>query len=231
MQKKTGIEALRSVGFLADVSDPALKALAADCRFAEYRAGQLIIGHLDTSCDVLFLLEGEARVSVYSAQGKQVSFRDIRPGGIFGEMAAIDGEPRSASIEAISDCTVAVLPQAAFIAALASCRPLMLSVLRHLTRQVRVLTARVFEFSTLAVRSRVHSELIRLAERTAPSRNDVVLAPAPTHQDIATRISTHREAVTREMTHLERLGIVQRQGRKLRIRDVALLRSLLSGNE
>jgi CRP/FNR family transcriptional regulator, cyclic AMP receptor protein len=231
MQKKTGIEALRSVGFLAEISDPALKALAAACRFAEYGAGQLIIGHLDTSCDVLFLLEGEARVSVYSAQGKQVSFRDIRPGGIFGEMAAIDGEPRSASIEAISDCTVAVLPQAAFIAALASCPPLMLSVLRHLTGQVRVLTARVFEFSTLAVRSRVHSELIRLAERTAPSRNDVVLAPAPTHQDIATRISTHREAVTREMTHLERLGIVQRQGRKLRIRDVALLRSLLSDSE
>ena len=86
----------------------------------------------------------------------------------------------------------------------------------------------MFQFSTLAVRSRVHSELVRLAETTAPSRNDVVLAPAPTHQDIATRISTHREAVTREITHLERLGIVQRQGRKLRIRDVALLRALLS---
>jgi hypothetical protein len=37
--------------------------------------------------------------------------------------------------------------------------------------------------------------------------------------------------VTREITHLERLGIVQRQGRKLRIRDLALLRSLLSDSE
>jgi CRP/FNR family transcriptional regulator, cyclic AMP receptor protein len=228
MHKNHGIEALRRVGFLSEVGDPALKALAAECRFVEFGAGQLIIGHLDTSCDVLFLLDGQARVSVYSAQGKQVSFRDIRPGGIFGEMAAIDGAPRSASIEAISDCSVAVLPQAAFIAALTHHPPLMLAVLRHLSGQVRVLTARVFEFSTLAVRSRVHSELIRLAETISPGRNDVVLAPAPTHQDIATRISTHREAVTREITHLERLGIVQRQGRKLRIRDLALLRSLLS---
>ena len=70
---------------------------------------------ISTRPATLFLLDGQARVSVYSAQGKQVSFRDIRPGGIFGEMAAIDGAPRSASIEAISDCTVAVLPQAAFI--------------------------------------------------------------------------------------------------------------------
>jgi CRP/FNR family transcriptional regulator, cyclic AMP receptor protein len=228
MQRIHGIEALRRVGFLSEVGDPALKTLAAECRFAEYGAGQLIIGHLDTSCDVLFLLDGQARVSVYSAQGKQVSFRDIRPGGIFGEMAAIDGAPRSASIEAISDCTVAVLPQAAFIAALTHYPPLTLAVLRHFSGQVRVLTARVFEFSTLAVRSRVHSELIRLAETISPGRNDVVLAPAPTHQDIATRISTHREAVTREIKHLERLGIVQRQGRKLKIRDLALLRSLLS---
>ena len=153
MQKHHGIEALRRVGFLSEVGDPALKALAAECRFAEFGAGQLIIGHLDTSCDVLFLLDGQARVSVYSAQGKQVSFRDIRPGGIFGEMAAIDGAPRSASIEAISDCTVAVLPQAAFIAALTHYPPLMLAVLRHLSGQVRVLTARVFEFSTLAVQA------------------------------------------------------------------------------
>jgi len=228
MQKTHGIEALRRVGFLSEVGDPALKALAAECRFAEFGAGQLIIGHLDTSCDVLFLLDGQARVSVYSAQGKQVSFRDIRPGGIFGEMAAIDGAPRSASIEAISGCLVAVLPQAQFLAALTHYPPMMLAVLRHLSGQVRVLTARVFEFSTLAVRSRVHSELIRLAETISPGRNDVVLAPAPTHQDIATRISTHREAVTREFKHLERLGVVQRQGRKLKIRDLALLRSLLS---
>src|SRR5262245_64944961 len=108
MQKNHGIEALRRVGFLSEVGDPALKALTAECRFAEFGAGQLIIGHLDTSCDVLFLLDGQARVSVYSAQGKQVSFRDIRPGGIFGEMAEIDGAQRSASIEAISDCMMAV---------------------------------------------------------------------------------------------------------------------------
>ena len=90
-----------------------------------------------------------------------------------------------------------------------------------------MLTARVFEFSTSRISGAgFYSQLVRLAETAAPSRNDVVLAGAE-HQDIATRISTHREAVTREITHLERLGIVQRQGRKLKIRDVALLRALL----
>ena len=177
---------------------------------------------------MLFLLTGQARVSVYSAGGKQVSFRDIKPGDIFGEMAAIDDGPRSASIEAVTRCNVAILPQQAFLAALSSCRPLMLAVLRHFSTQVRLLTARVFEFSTLAVRSRVHSELLRLAELQAGGKNEVLLATAPTHQDIATRISTHREAVTREFNQLERLGVIVREGRKLRIRDLALLRSLIA---
>ena len=97
----------------------------------------------------------------------------------------------------------------------------MMAIMRHLSHQVRVLTSRVFEFSTLAVRNRVHAELLRMA---TPSGD---IFPRPTHEDFASRISTHREAVTRELSRLEELGLLVRQGRALRLKDIGALRRLV----
>jgi hypothetical protein len=102
----------------------------------------------------------------------------------------------------------------------------MLAVMKHLTGQVRSLTDRVFEFSTLAVRNRVQTELLRLAGEGAVG-NEAVLSPAPTHAEIASRISTHREAVTRELGWLEEKGFIAKEGRVLRVKNLAGLRRLV----
>jgi CRP-like cAMP-binding protein len=101
----------------------------------------------------------------------------------------------------------------------------LFATLRHLTTQVRALTERVFEFSTLAVRNRVHAELVRLARDHGG--NDAVIRPAPTHTEIASRISTHREAVTRELNRLEDLGLIVREGRSLRVQDLERLQAMV----
>jgi CRP-like cAMP-binding protein len=101
----------------------------------------------------------------------------------------------------------------------------LFAILRHLTTQVRALTERVFEFSTLAVRNRVHAELVRLARDHGG--NDAVIRPAPTHTEIASRISTHREAVTRELNRLEDLGLIVREGRSLRVHDLERLQAMV----
>lgn len=191
-------------------------------------AGELIIGHRDQSRDVLFLLDGLARVSVYSLAGRQVSFRDIRPGDVVGELSAIDGKARSASVESLLASTFIVMPQGVFHDVLRSHPAVLLATLRHLTTQVRALTDRVFEFSTLAVRNRVHAEIVRLArELGSEGGADAVIRPAPTHTEIASRISTHREAVTRELNRLEGLGVIAREGRTLRVTNLARLEAMV----
>ena len=120
----------------------------------------------------------------------------------------------------------AIMPRKAFLRALGDHPAFMMAVMKHLTGQVRTLTARVFEFSTLAVRNRVQTELLRLAG-AAPGSNEAVLSPAPTHAEIASRISTHREAVTRELGWLEEKGFIAKEGRVLRVKDLAGLRKLV----
>ena len=70
---------------------------------------------------------------------------------------------------------------------------------------IRSLTTRVYElFSTLAVNNRIQAELLRLASFTCQGGNSARIAPAPTHVEIASRVSSHREAVTRELNRLFR---------------------------
>ena len=222
-------ELLRASPFFSPLDPAAFATLGKQCFMREFVAREVIINHRDESFDVLFLLTGSARVNIHSADGKQVSFRDIVPGAVFGELSAIDGQARSANVECMEPCVVAVLRQQDFQQALASHPPFMMAIMKHLAGQIRVLSTRVIEFSTLAVRNRLRTELLRMAEASAKGAPGAVLSPAPTHAEFATRISTHREAVTREFAWLEDQGLVIKQGRALQIPSLSALRSLTEG--
>jgi CRP-like cAMP-binding protein len=144
-------------------------------------------------------------VIIYSAEGKAVLFTDLQAGATFGEIAAIDREPRSAGAEAIEPCTVAFLTASKFEALLLKHPAVAFATLRHLSAEVRRLTERVLEFSTLMVQNRIQAELLRLAADTDQRDGQALLSPAPSLSDIANRVSTHREAVSRE---LSRLGLL-----------------------
>jgi CRP-like cAMP-binding protein len=101
------------------------------------------------------------------------------------------------------------------------------ALIKSLVGNVRTLTKRVYEFSTLAVNNRIQAELLRLAGLAPREGNSARLDPAPTHSEIASRISTHREAVSRELTRLSRIGIIERQNGTLIIRDLERLAAML----
>jgi CRP-like cAMP-binding protein len=101
------------------------------------------------------------------------------------------------------------------------------ALLRQLVTKVRALTTRVYEFSSLAVGNRIQAEVLRLAKLAPQAGKTAVIEGAPTHAEIASRISTHREAVTRELNRLSRLGIIERRGSDLIVKDVARLAAMV----
>lgn len=216
-------DSLRAVEIFRSLSDQSLARIAARSQCGAYGAGEEIVPYLDERDDVYFLLSGRARVMIYSISGKAVAFRDIEQGGLFGEYAAIDQRPRSARVEARAETIAARLPAEDFRAAIRTEPCLMEAVMRHLVGQVRDLTSRVFEFSTLAVKGRIQAELLRLAGNPGPDTATCRISPFPTHADFAVHVSTHREAVTREISRLVRLGVVRRAGHALEICDVPRL--------
>ncbi len=216
-------ETLDRIEVLQAMAPQARRALAGRCRWQHYTSGQQIVAHLDTTRDVFFIAEGRVRATSYSLSGKEVTYRNIEAGDMFGEFAAIDGKPRSADVVALSDCFLATMSDAVFWEVLERHAEVAAATLKQLTSQIRALTERVFEFSALAVRNRIHAELLRLARSHESDDNTALVEPAPTHTELATRLSTHREAVTRELNTLARAGLIERHGNALRINDVAEL--------
>ncbi len=218
---------LTGVGIFAGLSPGTIEIVGGYCAWRGYELGEVIVDYLDPSNDVFFVVAGEVCVTIHSATGKAVSFRSLGAGTIFGEYAAIDGECRSASVEARGKCLIASMPAKTFRKLLETEPAVAQALIRELVRNVRTLTKRVYEFSTLAVNNRIQAELLRLANLGPRKGNSAILDPMPTHAEIASRVSTHREAVSRELSRLSRLGIVERQNGKLVIWDIERLSEML----
>ena len=220
-------QSLERIAVFKDVPADSRARIERRCSWHVYEPGELIIDYLDISDDVYFICVGEARVSVYSLDGKAVTYCDLRPGEMFGEYAAIDGAPRSASVEARTNCLVASLSALAFGEVLQSEPTVAQALLRQFVRKIRELTERVYEFSAFAVKHRVEVEVLRLAALAPRVGRTARIVPAPTHAEIASHISTHREAVSRELARLARMGIIERHGHALLIKDVERLTAIV----
>jgi CRP/FNR family cyclic AMP-dependent transcriptional regulator len=226
MHQKERLAALKHVPIFIDLPAARLEQLAGTCKWQDYGAGGQILSYHDSSTDVCFVAAGKVRVIIYSAEGKAVVFTDLKPGAMFGEIAAIDRGARSAGVEAIEPSTIASLTASQFQVLLQGEPTVAVATLRHVIAEVRRLSERVIEFSTLAVQNRIHAELLRLAA-SHQQQGQALLSPAPSLSDIADRISTHREAVSRELSRLGSTGLLRREGGDLRITDVARLERLV----
>ncbi len=221
------LPSLSGIEMLGGLADSDREVLARSCRWHRYAAKQFVFSHEDETNDVYFVVTGQVRVTIYSASGKEVSFADLSAGASFGEISAIDGLPRSATVVALSDTVLASLPAEAFRKLLFDHPDVAADMMHYLVGLIRRLSDRVVEFNVLAVRNRIHAELLRLSQDHGTGGNSATIAPAPTHAEIASRVSTHREAVTRELNHLSRGGLIERRSGKLIIHDVDRLSRLV----
>jgi CRP-like cAMP-binding protein len=222
---------MASESFVGNLNEECRKALEERWTVRRYARKEMVIAHEEESRDVFFVLAGQARATIYSEGGVAVAYRDIGPGGIFGELSAIDGRPRSASVMAVEPLRVARLSETAFRELVNSRSDFNWSLLTHLASQVRRLTDRVYEFSTLVIRKRLIRELLRLAKESDRGEEEALIEHPPTQAELAARISTHREAVSREMSDLVKGGLIDRRGDALVLRDLATLNLMCRDTE
>jgi CRP/FNR family transcriptional regulator, cyclic AMP receptor protein len=189
---------------------------------------QQIVSHLDSSDEVFFIINGVVRITIYSITGKETTFRDMTAGQMFGELSAIDGMPRSAHAIALTSCTILFISANSFWELLEKYPSVSKKTLKHLTKLIRLLSDRVVEFSTLAVKSRIHAEMLRLARNGNQVDGFVSISPPPTHSSFASRLGTHREAVTRELGALTRRGIIIKKSNSHIVLDIEKLKKLVA---
>jgi CRP-like cAMP-binding protein len=219
-------ETLAAVPLFKTLSAATIAKLDVQCSWRRATAGQWLLDYQDASNDVFFVVAGAVRVILQSG-GREVLFRELKAGEYFGELAAIDREPRSSGIVAVVDVTLGRMPASVFIATVNEHADVCNQLLALLARQIRSLSNRVHEFTTLDVRHRIMAELLRLS-RPEPNRpGRAIVSPPPIHAEIAARVSTRREAVVRELTAMERAGLIERRRGAIALTDVNRLRRLV----
>ena len=221
-------KSLSNIKMFVDLSDEQLDAIGDLCDWQDLPAGRTVVTAEDQTDAVFFVTKGRVSVKGFSSDGKEVTYNEIRAGGLFGEFSAIDGQPRSAFVQTIDNSTIASLISKQFRDLVASMRGVGWRRAEHLIAKNRQLTERIYEYSTMSVKTRICAELVRLAEAAGPGKNSVSINPAPSHYELSTRLSTHREAVSREMSVLSAAGIVETGRQKLKVLDFARLRGLLA---
>lgn len=203
--------------------------IAALCRGRCLPPKRSIIEKNEEARSVYFVLSGKVTITLSPDAGGEVNFRELCAGQMFGELAAIDGEGRSANVITSEASAIISLSPTHFLAVLDQYPEVSSYVMCRLAKLVRLLSERVVEMSTLGVNNRIHAELLRLARALDPHSNCVTIQHMPTRKEFAARISCNEEAVSREYSALARLGILDKemQGRSRRVLDVGRLEEMV----
>src|SRR5262249_54879742 len=149
-----GVRSLANFGLLEGVNEASRRNVEERCRWRRYKPGQVIVDRDSTSREVFFVAEGAVRVVNYPLSGRAVAFADVGVGEYFGELAAIDGLPRTAGVRAITESLIGVLPGDAFLELLRTDAHVAFRILERLVHVVRSCDDRIMDLATLGAMQR-----------------------------------------------------------------------------
>jgi CRP/FNR family transcriptional regulator, cyclic AMP receptor protein len=218
---------LSGIRILASLTPEQRRDFEISCRWKRFGAEEPVIDQSDSTRDIYFIARGRVRVINFTISGKEVALEDIVAGGHFGELAAIDGQPRSSTVVAVEDSDIAKMAPERFLKLMRTHPSVAHEVMKALAGVIRTATERIVDLSTLGANNRVHGELLRQARIAKRDDNVAIIRPIPVHGEMASRASTTRETVARVFSDLTRQGIIKRERDALVITDYAALENLV----
>jgi CRP-like cAMP-binding protein len=218
---------LKGVQLLDELPDDELSVLQRACGWRRYQRDEEIIDQDSDSRDVYFVVQGEVRVANYSVAGHMITLDDLPEGSYFGELSALDGQPRSAGVVALTDCLLASLAPARFLELIETHPSVAVKVMTRLAQVVRTADDRIMDLSTLGAVNRVQAELLRRARESLDAGGPPAITPVPVFSDIASRVSSTRETVSRVINELVRQEIVERTADSLVIHHLQRLEAMV----
>jgi CRP/FNR family transcriptional regulator, cyclic AMP receptor protein len=212
------LEALGAIPFFAGLDPEALERVAAGMRSRRFRRGEVIF-HIGDPGDALFVLvTGEVKISLPSETGEEAILATLRPGDVFGELALLDGAPRSATATALGASETVVLPRDKFRELIATEAGVRDALLASIAGELRRLTTHVEELHFLDITGRLAARLVRLARDGGTRLPDggIRLRTSLTQGDLAAMVGCTRQSVNKllgqftddGLIRLEREGIV-----------------------
>ncbi|MDQ3957277.1 MAG: Crp/Fnr family transcriptional regulator [Actinomycetota bacterium] len=225
MKPERAAKILAQTRMFSGIDVTTLERVAERCIERSYKKGQLIFHQGDPGESLFVVVEGFVKVLVPSPEGGEIVLVTLEPHATFGELALIDGGPRSASAEALGPTNLLVLTRATLLDLFADHPQLTDTLLRSFGAIIRRLTEQAADLVFLDLHGRVAKLLTALAdEQREPDATEVVLDLHMTQTDLASMVGGSRQSVNQILRGLADQGYLEIHGRTIVVKRLELLR-------
>jgi CRP/FNR family transcriptional regulator, cyclic AMP receptor protein len=200
---------LERVPLFAGLAPDELRELSSRLRTRRYARGETLCLEGDPGTSLYIIEKGRVKLGLTSSEGREIILDLLGPGDVFGELALLDGAPRSANAVAVEASEVLLLARDEFLRFLEQHPQLALVLLSTLSHWLRRLTTQMQDTAFLDVPARLARAILRLAEAEEPTEGQPV-TPRLTQTDLAGMVGTTRETLNRWLGFYEDQGLIRR---------------------
>lgn len=218
-------ESLARTNLFGELDQASVKALAAHATQRTYPKGQLIFYQGDAAGSLFVIREGLVKVFVASEDGDEMVLVTLNPPDTFGELALLDGSPRSASAQAVEVTKVIEVNRTAFLEAVRSNPGMPEALLRSMGALLRRLTEQASDLVFLDLHGRVAKLLITMAEQRGDASDEgIELDLKLTQTDIAAMVGGSRQSINQILRSFEDRDYLDLKGKTVLVKEPDRLR-------
>lgn len=223
------LELLRNVPAFSNLTDEQMTLLSVSVGMQSLASGATIF-HQGSAGDALYIIvSGQVRIFTISESGQERTIRIFRAGEFFGELALLDGLPRSANAQTMRPTTVLTLHRAAFLHTIHTCPPIAAAVLEAMAQRLRQTTVFAEHLANLSAPQRVVRQIVDLAAQHGVSEGSTTRIDLRMTQDeLASLSGTTRETVNRVLSSLRDQGLIRVERMCMSILNLPLLEQSLA---
>ena len=204
---------LRAHPLFGQLGADALNRLASYAHTKSFSAGATIFEKGDPGTSLFAVCSGTVKISNQSTGGKDAVFNLISAGGIFGEIALLDGQPRTADALALINCELMVIDRRDFVPLVSQNPEIALKLIEILCQRIRRTSEQVEDVTFLDLPGRLAKTLLWLSGESGSSQARKV---SITQREIGQIIGMSRESTNKQLREweenkwlrLERGGVV-----------------------
>jgi CRP-like cAMP-binding protein len=219
---------LRRNYLFRDFPPAALDRLASLSKKQAYQKGETVFAQGDEGDALYGVASGRVRISACGIGGQEVFLNIMEPGDTFGEIAVMDGLPRTAAATALDDATLIVIKRQDLLNLLESEPKLAIHLLQLLCKRLRWTSELVEESAFLAGEARLAKRLLILASLHGRGARAGVLELALSQSELARFLGSSRQIVNQHLSEWRRHGWVEIARSRIRIRNAEALRKLIA---
>ena len=186
-----------------------LRELAATTSLTDYGPRAVIFQKGDPGTSMMAVIRGRVKICTHSLEGKELVLNIINRGGVFGEIALLDGEPRTADAVTLEETNLLVLERTRFVPFLADHPDVALRLISMLCKRLRQTSEHLEDTTFLEAPSRLARCLLRLASAFGkPDSTGVRLDIKLSQQQLGCLIGVSRESINKHLGEWQRDGLI-----------------------